>query len=369
MAEFNDRYRREIESERISSDFKDRTAEKMTALRDSMDERAKIRKIPTKRIFPAVITAAACLALASAAVLNTAGTQLSSKDSINMAAAPEMAAEDSAYGYAMEDEDVCREEFSEETCAETSENTCEDEAPAEESIADELKETPVSFDAGIIETALTEAETEGVTESAPQDNNDAGPQLNAAQYFPPVADSNTIVTDVTSEDSSEDEAEEDTEEVEAGDGMDSSGDNISEGAASSVKTGSTSFSPSAILAAFDKDSAYMVLTPLFEEYDTESGTLMSYSTAEISDSKLVSEFIDLFAYYNGEGREKTVLTDPLIRYTADISDGQGNALRVVIGSGFIGFSQNGQEYSVYPSAILSDDESEDLEERLFALIK
>ncbi|MGN1089769.1 MAG: hypothetical protein ACI4Q6_05150, partial [Huintestinicola sp.] len=356
---------------RISSDFNDRTAEKMIALRDSMEQRAKIRKTPAKRIFPAVITAAACLALASAAVLNTAGTQLSTKNSSDMAIAPEMAAEENSYGYAMEDDAVCDEAFIEETCAETSESTCEEEVPAEESIADEPQETPVADAVQSIETAGTEAqaETEAVTETAAQDNGEAAPQLNAAQYVPPVADSYAIVTTGTFGDVSEEVVEEDSEEVEAGDGMDSSGDNISEDAAASSRTGSTVFSPSAILASFDRESAYMVLTPLFEEYDPESGTLLSFDPAEISDSKLVSELIELFAYYNGEGREKTVLTDPLIRYTADISDGQGNALRVIIGSGFIGFSQNGQEYAVYPSVMLSDDESAKLEERLFALVK
>lgn len=370
MAEFNDRYRRGAESERISSDFNDRTAEKMIALRDRMDERAKIRKTPAKRIFPAVITAAACLAIASAAVLNTAGTQLSTKNSSDMSAVPEMAAEDDSYGYAMEDDAVCDEAFIEETCAETVETTYVEEAPAEESIADEPQETPVADAVQSIEADLTDAqaETEAVTETAAQDNGDAAPQLNAAQYVPPVSDSYAIVTDGTSGDGSEDVVEEETEEVEAGNGMDSSGESTSEDAAASSRTGSTVFSPSAILESFDRESAYMVLTPLFEEYNPASGTLSGFDPAEISDSKLVSELIELFESYNGEGREKTVLTDPLIRYTADISDGQGNALRVVIGSGFIGFSQNGQEYAVYPSALLSDDESAKLEEKLYSLI-
>ena len=391
MTDFSAKYKKSLEYQELSPDFKERTAKLMTELRDAdapvpktadendspispviISEGSSAKSDRTKfiKIISTAAAAAACLTVAFA--LNRAGV-LDKDSEISLAAADDISTEvtdlieaeeaeenthDAEYDIAvygiLPDEAI--DEMPEET-----EPITETEPPAETEAA---VTAPLSEYSAPVTTAFTSASAEADVTEALKNEAPAADERNdnkAAAVEEDYPLETVLILEPFSEDSGEEisvEADgniyDDTVDEEA-----VTDDNDIPSAARSA-----SFSPKAAVSEFPAQNASAVITPSFEDIDPESGNVVTYEPRQVrSVSKLLELNKDLYDFSDSEASYSSEAPADS-RYIIDYTDKQGNALRIYMGSRYICFAKDGYYYTFD----LTEEEYTKLDSTLFGLI-
>ncbi|MGN0638052.1 MAG: hypothetical protein ACI4J0_06745 [Huintestinicola sp.] len=419
MPDFSDKYKKALEYQEISPDFKERTARLMAELRDSKElipetdedilpsensvnvsgnEFKTSRRINFIKVVSTAAAAAACLMVGVA--LNNAGIfdedsdpSVIATDSIVTEATDilesEITAEESVSEALSSIEDTLSEEdtlsnegtlstegaLSTETAAlsEYAETTApesnSDTAP--QSVSEAVTEGSTSEGAEAPAAAAFSAETtahtkdaaaetaeEEIIEEAPVEaapfENDSGEQDNDLPL------ETVLILEPFSEEGETDEEadfEENDEAIEEAPSTDvTSAADMSRAA---------SFSPKSAVSEFPAQNSTAVITPTFEDINSEDGTVVTYEPKEIrSVSKLLTLNKEISAYAR-EGEASLSAEAPSdSRYIIDYADKQGNAMRIYMGSRYICFAYGGNYYTFE----LTEEEYNELDGVLFGLI-
>lgn len=408
MPDFSDKYKKALEYQEISPDFKERTAKLMTEFRDSEElipetaednipaadtirvsggEIKTSRRIKLIKVISTAAAAAACLTVgvalnnagifdkdADPSVIATDGIVTEATDIIE----PEVTAEESiseavstaegaaVYGYAetsapeamsetapqsVNDTEAVTESYtvsetSNETKSQTEAISAETTAaPAEESAAEEFEED-------IIEKVPVEAAPEEGIGIAPSvyDSGEADNELPLETVL--------ILEPFSEEAEAEEEAaiEEDDEAVEE------APTDITSAAAMSR---AASFSPKEAVSEFPAQNSTAVITPAFEDINSEDGTVVTYNSKEIRSVSKLSNLNKELSAYAEEGEGTLAPEAPSdSRYIIDYADKQGNAMRIYMGSRYICFAYGGYYYTFE----LTEEEYNELDGVLFGLI-
>lgn len=126
------------------------------------------------------------------------------------------------------------------------------------------------------------------------------------------------------------------------------------------------FSAGDTMSAFKAQDSTAVITPAFEDFDPESGSVVIYKPKKIRNVKKLMELSGKLCEYarDGEASLKTAAPSDS-RYIIDYRSRQGDAVRICVGSGYIAFAYKGGHYSF----TLTDDEYSSLNDELFEMIK
>ena len=396
MTDFSAKYKKALEYQELSPDFKERTAKLMTELRDAdapvpktADESdntaspvivsenggAKTDRSKFIKIISTAAAAAACLTVAFA--LNRAGfldkdseTSLAAADSISTEMTDLIEAEEqeeevpteAEYDTAMYDiaTDEAVDIIPDETTA-----AAESEIPAEaaETSLVSAYTTPMTTEATTVysEEAVTEAKKDSVSPdvySAAGNVKGTAPAVSEEEDFPLET---VLILEPFSEDMGEEipaEANEIIDE-EADDEAPVNDDTDIPSAARS-----SAFSPKTVVSEFPAQNTTAVITPSFEDIDPENGNVVTYEPRQIrSVSKLISLNKELFDFSDSEASYSSEAPADS-RYIIDYTDKQGNALRIYMGSRYICFAKDGYYYTFE----LTEEEYNDLDSTLFGLI-
>ena len=396
MTDFSDKYKKALEYQELSPDFKERTAKLMAELRDAdapvlktADENdstvspvivsdssgAKTDRSKFIKIISTAAAAAACLTVAFA--LNRAGvldkdseTSLAAADSISTEVTDLIEAEEQAEEAPSEAEydiaayDITADEAVDVIPEETT-------AATEAEITAETAETaPISaYSAPITTNETTVYSEETVTaakkDSAPPDEYAAAGNANETAAAVSEEEEMALETVLILEPFSEDMGEEipaDANETIDGEISDEAPATDDTSIPSAAR--SSAFSPKTAVSEFPAQNATAVITPSFEDIDPENGNVVTYEPRQIrSVSKLITlnkelyNFTDSEASYSSEAPADS-------RYIIDYTDKQGNALRIYMGSRYICFAKDGYYYTFD----LTEEEYNDLDSTLFGLI-
>lgn len=395
MTDFSDKYKKALEYQELSPDFKERTAKLMAELRDAdapvlktADENdstvspvivsdssgAKTDRSKFIKIISTAAAAAACLTVAFA--LNRAGvldkdseTSLAAADSISTEVTDLIEAEEQAEEAPSEAEydiaayDITTDEAVDVIPEETT-------AATEAEITAETAETaPISaYSAPITTNETTVYSEEAVTakkDSAPPDEYAAAGNANETAAAVSEEEEMALETVLILEPFSEDMGEEipaDANETIDGEISDEAPATDDTSIPSAAR--SSAFSPKTAVSEFPAQNATAVITPSFEDIDPENGNVVTYEPRQIrSVSKLITlnkelyDFTDSEASYSSEAPADS-------RYIIDYTDKQGNALRIYMGSRYICFAKDGYYYTFD----LTEEEYNDLDSTLFGLI-
>jgi len=393
MTDFSDKYKKALEYQELSPDFKERTAKLMAELRDAdapvpktADENdttvspvivsessgAKTDRTKFIRIISTAAAAAACLtvafALNRAGVLdNDSGTSLAAADSISTEVTDLIEAEEQEEEAPSEAEydiavyDIAADEAVDVIPEETT--AAETELPAETTQVSAYT-TPMTTEET---TAYSEeAVTEAKKDSAPPDAYSAADNVNETAAAVVEEDElsleTVLILEPFSEDTGEDIPAEEADETFDEEADDEAPINDDTGIPSAAR--SSAFSPKTAVSEFPAQNTTAVITPSFEDIDPENGNVVTYEPKQIrSVSKLIAlnkelyDFSDSEASYSSEAPADS-------RYIIDYTDKQGNALRIYMGSRYICFAKDGYYYSFE----LTEEEYNDLDSTLFGLI-
>lgn len=397
MTDFSDKYKKALEYQELSPDFKERTAKLMAELRDAdapvpktadendntvspviVSENGGVKTDRSKfiKIISTAAAAAACLTVAFA--LNRAGvlnkdseTSLAAADSISTEVTDLIEAEkqeeetptEAEYDTAMYDiaADEAVDVIPEETTVAT-----EAEIPAETA-----ETSPVSAYTTPMTTETTTVYSEEVVtgakkDSAPPDayaaaDNVKGtaPAVSEEEDFPLET---VLILEPFSEDMGEEIPAEAADETINEEADDEAPVNDNTGIPNAAR--SSAFSPKTAVSEFPAQNTTAVITPSFEDIDPENGNVVTYEPRQVrSVSKLIAlnkelyDFSDSEASYSSEAPADS-------RYIIDYTDKQGNALRIYMGSRYICFAKDGYYYTFE----LTEEEYNDLDSTLFGLI-
>lgn len=414
MPDFSDKYKKALEYQEISPDFKERTARLMTELRDSRElipetaeenlplaehisvsgnEIKTSRRIKLIKVISTAAAAAACLTVGIA--LNNAG--IFDKDSD-----PSIIVTDSIVTEATDiiEADVNAEEivseampttaaisqYAETTAPETTSQTASQSVSETELLA-EPSAVPTAFNETKAHSAAVSAETtsapadepaaeefeediieEVPVEAAPYAPGEAAPEEGAGiashEYDSGETDNELPLETVLI-------LEPFSEEAEAEEEADSENDEeIVEEAPTDITSAAdmsraASFSPKEAVSEFPAQNSTAVITPAFEDISSEDGTVVTYEPKEVrSVTKLLNLNKELSAYAE-EGEGSLVSEAPSdSRYIIDYADKQGNAMRIYMGSRYICFAYGGDFYTFE----LTEEEYNELDGVLFELI-
>ena len=396
MTDFSAKYKKALEYQELSPDFKERTAKLMTELRDAdapvpktADESdntaspvivsenggAKTDRSKFIKIISTAAAAAACLTVAFA--LNRAGvldrdnkTSLAAADSISTEVTDLIEAEEQEEEVPTEAEydiaayDIATDEavdiIPEETTAAT-----EAEIPAEAAETSPVSAytTPMTTEATTVysEEAVTEAKKDSVSPdvySAAGNTNETAAAVAEEENF---ALETVLILEPFSEDMGEEipaEANEIIDE-EADDEAPVNDDTDIPSAARS-----SAFSPKTAVSEFPAQNTTAVITPSFEDIDPENGNVVTYEPRQVRNvSKLIALNKELFDFSDSEASYSSEAPADS-RYIIDYTDKQGNALRIYMGSRYICFAKDGYYYTFE----LTEEEYNDLDSTLFGLI-
>lgn len=396
MTDFSAKYKKALEYQELSPDFKERTAKLMTELRDAdapvpktADENdntvspvivsenggAKTDRSKFIKIISTAAAAAACLIVAFA--LNRTGVldkdsekSLAAADSISTEVTDLIEAEEQEEDAPTEAEydiaayDIATDEavdiIPDETTA-----AAETEIPAEaaETAPVSAYTTPMTTEATTVYSE--EAVTEAKKDSAPPDAYAAAgnvkgtaPAVSEEEDFPLET---VLILEPFSEDMGEEIPAEANEIIDE-EADDEAPVNDDTGIPSAAR--SSAFSPKTAVSEFPAQNTTAVITPSFEDIDPENGNVVTYEPRQIrSVSKLIAlnkelyDFSDSEASYSSEAPADS-------RYIIDYTDKQGNALRIYMGSRYICFAKDGYYYTFE----LTEEEYNDLDSTLFGLI-
>lgn len=396
MTDFSAKYKKALEYQELSPDFKERTAKLMTELRDAdapvpktADESdntaspvivsenggAKTDRSKFIKIISTAAAAAACLTVAFA--LNRAGfldkdseTSLAAADSISTEVTDLIEAEEQEEDAPTEAEydtamyDIAAEEavdvIPEETTAAT-----ETEIPAEAAETSPVSAytTPMTTEATTVysEEAVTEAKKDSVSPdvySAAGNTNETAAAVAEEENF---ALETVLILEPFSEDMGEDIPAEANEIIDE-EADDEAAVNDDTDIPSAAR--SSAFSPKTVVSEFPAQNTTAVITPSFEDIDPENGNVVTYEPRQIrSVSKLIALNKELFDFYDSEASYSSEAPADS-RYIIDYTDKQGNALRIYMGSRYICFAKDGYYYTFE----LTEEEYNDLDSTLFGLI-
>ncbi|WP_432649332.1 hypothetical protein [Huintestinicola sp.] len=415
MPDFSDKYKNALEYQEISPDFKERTARLMTELRDSEklipetaeenlplaehisvsgNEIKTSRRIKLIKVISTAAAAAACLTVGVA--LNNAGVfdkdsdpSVIATDGIVTEATDIIEAEITADESFSEDvlttEGAAISEYAETTAPETisqtaSQSVNETEAVTEISAVTETKadtktqaaaisaettsapgEGPAAEDVDeMIEEVPVGAAPEAPVEAAPVEGAGIAPYAydNGENENKLPLETVLILEPFSEEAEAEEEADsENDEEIveEAPTDITSAAD----------RSRAASFSPKEAVSEFPAQNSTAVITPTFEDINSEDGTVVTYESKEVrSVTKLLNLNKELSAYAEeGEGSlAEEAPSDS--RYIIDYADKQGNAMRIYMGSRYICFAYGGSFYTFE----LTEEEYNELDGVLFGLI-
>ncbi|MCI7499637.1 MAG: hypothetical protein MSA82_09550 [Oscillospiraceae bacterium] len=392
MTDFSDKYKKALEYQELSPDFKERTAKLMAELRDAdapvpktADENdntvspvivsenggAKTDRSKFIKIISTAAAAAACLTVAFA--LNRAGV-LDKDSGTSLAAADSISTEvtDLIEGEEQEEETPTEAEYDiatydiatdeavdvipEETTAAT-----EAEIPAETTPVSAYT-TPMTTEATTVYTE--EAVTEAKKDSAPPDayavaGNVKGtaPAVSEEEDFPLET---VLILEPLSEDMGEEIPAEANEIIDE-EADDEAPVNDDTGIPNAAR--SSAFSPQTAVSEFPAQNTTAVITPSFEDIDPENGNVVTYEPRQVrSVSKLIALNKELFDFSDSEASYSSEAPADS-RYIIDYTDKQGNALRIYMGSRYICFAKDG-----YYTFELTEEEYNDLDSTLFGLI-
>lgn len=396
MTDFSAKYKKALEYQELSPDFKERTAKLMAELRDAdapvpktADENdntvspvivsenggAKTDKSKFIKIISTAAAAAACLTVAFA--LNRTGVldkdsekSLAAADSISTEVTDLIEAEEQEEDAPTEAEyDIAAYDIATDEAVDIIPD--ETTAAAEAEIPAEAAETaPVSAYTTPMTTEATtvyseEAVTEAKKDSAPPDAYAAAgnvkgtvPAVSEEEDFPLET---VLILEPFSEDMGEEIPAEANEIIDE-EADDEAPVNDDTGIPSAAR--SSAFSPKTAVSEFPAQNTTAVITPSFEDIDPENGNVVTYEPRQIrSVSKLIAlnkelyDFSDSEASYSSEAPADS-------RYIIDYTDKQGNALRIYMGSRYICFAKGGYYYTFE----LTEEEYNDLDSTLFGLI-
>ncbi len=393
MTDFSDKYKKALEYQELSPDFKERTAKLMAELRDAdapvpktADENdntvspvivsenggAKTDRSKFIKIISTAAAAAACLTVAFA--LNRAGV-LDKDSGTSLAAADSISTEvtDLIEGEEQEEETPTEAEYDiatydiatdeavdvipEETTAAT-----EAEIPAETTPVSAYT-TPMTTEATTVYTE--EAVTEAKKDSAPPDAYAAAgnvkgtaPAVSEEEDFPLET---VLILEPFSEDMGEEIPAEANEIIDE-EADDEAPVNDDTGIPNAAR--SSAFSPQTAVSEFPAQNTTAVITPSFEDIDPENGNVVTYEPRQVrSVSKLIALNKELFDFSDSEASYSSEAPADS-RYIIDYTDKQGNALRIYMGSRYICFAKDGYYYTFE----LTEEEYNDLDSTLFGLI-
>lgn len=396
MTDFSAKYKKALEYQELSPDFKERTAKLMTELRDAdapvpktADESdntaspvivsenggAKTDRSKFIKIISTAAAAAACLTVAFA--LNRAGfldkdseKSLAAADSISTEVTDLIEAEEQEEDAPTEAEydiaayDIATDEAVDIIPDETTTAT-ESEIPAEAAETSPVSAytTPMTTEATTVYSE--EPVTEAKKDSAPPDAYAAAgnvkgtvPAVSEEEDFPLET---VLILEPFSEDMGEEIPAEANEIIDE-EADDEAPVNDDTGIPSTAR--SAAFSPKTVVSEFPAQNTTAVITPSFEDIDPENGNVVTYEPRQIrSVSKLIAlnkelyDFSDSEASYSSEAPADS-------RYIIDYTDKQGNALRIYMGSRYICFAKDGYYYTFE----LTEEEYNDLDSTLFGLI-
>ena len=396
MTDFSAKYKKALEYQELSPDFKERTAKLMTELRDAdapvpktTDESdntaspvivsenggAKTDRSKFIKIISTAAAAAACLTVAFA--LNRAGfldkdseTSLAAADSISTEVTDLIEAEEQEEDAPTEAEydiaayDIATDEavdiIPDETTA-----AAEAEIPAEaaETAPVSAYTTPMTTEATTVysEEAVTEAKKDSVSPdvySAAGNTNETAAAVAEEENF---ALETVLILEPFSEDMGEDIPAEANEIIDE-EADDEAAVNDDTDIPSAAR--SSAFSPKTVVSEFPAQNTTAVITPSFEDIDPENGNVVTYEPRQIrSVSKLIALNKELFDFYDSEASYSSEAPADS-RYIIDYTDKQGNALRIYMGSRYICFAKDGYYYTFE----LTEEEYNDLDSTLFGLI-
>lgn len=396
MTDFSDKYKKALEYQELSPDFKERTAKLMAELRDadapvpktadendntvspvivSENDGAKTDRSKFIKIISTAAAAAACLTVAFA--LNKAGvldkdseTSLAAADSISTEVTDLIEAEEQEEEVPTEAEyDIATYDIATDEAVDIIPD--ETTAAAEAEIPAEAAETaPVSASTTPMTTETTtayseEAVTEAKKDSAPHDAYAAAGNVNETSATVAEEEDFALETVLILEPFSEDMGEEIP--AEANETIDEEADDeapVNDDIGIPNAARSSAFSPKTAVSEFPAQNTTAVITPSFEDIDPENGNVVTYEPRQVrSVSKIIAlnkelyDFSDSEASYSSEAPADS-------RYIIDYTDKQGNALRIYMGSRYICFAKDGYYYTFE----LTEEEYNDLDSTLFGLI-
>ncbi|MDY3792592.1 MAG: hypothetical protein SOZ56_08985 [Oscillospiraceae bacterium] len=405
MPDFSDKYKKALEYQEISPDFKERTARLMTELRDSEElipetdeenlpvekpvsvsgnELMTSRKIKLIKVISTAAAAAACLTVGVA--LNNAGifdkdsdpsiiatdsmvteatdiieADITAEESVSEAELSTTAAAVSEY------EDTTALEAIPETDPQSMTETVT-EASAVTETSQDIKPSAASFSAEPASAPVEEPAAEEYDEIIEKSPVEAAP-AEGAGIAPSAYDSGEKDNDLPLETvlilepfSEEAEMEEEADIEEDEEIVEEVPTDITSAADMSR---AASFSPKEAVSEFSAQNSTAVITPAFEDINSEDGSVVTYEPKEVrSVTKLLNLNKEISAYAE-EGEASIAAEAPSdSRYIIDYAGKQGNAMRIYMGSRYICFAYGGYYYTFE----LTEEEYNELDGVLFGLI-
>lgn len=396
MTDFSAKYKKALEYQELSPDFKERTAKLMAELRDAdapvpktADESdntaspvivsenggAKTDRSKFIKIISTAAAAAACLtvafALNRAGVLDKdSGTSLAAADSISTEVTDLIEAEEQKEEVPTEAEyDIAAYDIATDEAVDIIPD--ETTAAAESEIPAEAAETaPVSAYTTPMTTEATtayseETVTEAKSNSVPTDVYSAAGNVNENAAAVVGEEDIPLETVLILEPFSEDMGEEIP--AEANEIIDEETDDeapVNDDIGIPNAARSSAFSPKTAVSEFPAQNTTAVITPSFENIDPENGNVVTYEPRQVrSVSKLIALNKELYDFSDSEPSYSSEAPADS-RYIIDYTDKQGNALRIYMGSRYICFAKDGYYYTFE----LTEEEYNDLDSTLFGLI-
>lgn len=391
MTDFSDKYKKALEYQELSPDFKERTAKLMAELRDadapvpktadendntaspvivSESSSAKTDRTKFIKMISTAAAAAACLTVAFA--LNRIGfsdknsdTSLAAADSISTEATDLIEAEEQAEEAPSEAEydiavyDIAADEAVDVIPEDTT--AAETEIPAEaaetaplNSYSDAVTAAETSVYA---EATVTDTKKEAVSIASESDHSETA-AFSEEESLPLET---VLILEPFSEDNGEGipaETEEILDETAEDEALETDDIGIPNTARSS------SFSPKTAVSEFPAQNTTAVITPSFEDIDPENGNVVTYEPKQVrSVSKLLELNKELYAFSDSDASFSSEAPADS-RYIIDYTDKQGNALRIYMGSRYICFAKDGYYYTFD----LTEEEYNELDSTLFGLV-
>ncbi len=405
MPDFSDKYKKALEYQEISPDFKERTARLMTELRNSEElipetdeenlpvekpvsvsenELMTSRRIKLIKVISTAAATAACLTVGVA--LNNAGifdkdsdpsviatdsmvteatdiieADITAEERVSEAELSTTAAAVSEY------EDTTAFEAIPETAPQSMTETVT-EASAVTETSQDIKPSAASFSAEPASAPVERSAAEEYDEIIEKSPVEAAP-AEGAGIAPSAYDSGEKDNDLPLETvlilepfSEEAEMEEEADIEEDEEIVEEVPTDITSAADMSR---AASFSPKEAVSEFSAQNSTAVITPAFEDINSEDGSVVTYEPKEVrSVTKLLNLNKEISAYAE-EGEASIAAEAPSdSRYIIDYAGKQGNAMRIYMGSRYICFAYGGYYYTFE----LTEEEYNELDGVLFGLI-
>lgn len=325
MSDLSNKYKNSIDSQEISPDFKEKTAEMMKELRDAPNKK---KEISVYRTLSAVMAAAACVAL----VISAVGIQKEN---------------DSTH--------ITKEIISEETAA--SEETVS-EAPSEKKSGEWADSGLQTDDAHSIQAVNEPVKT--TEENYTSDNEDI---ISESEYDAAagVAEAQIAVTAAEYDEAFENGSEYLWNEPEVEGHYEEIDDAIAEEC--------TEGAPACGVSVYSRRNSYSAFESAYEFSHGGTALVESHlsdaAPREIREAAMLRELINILSVYAEEGTEEISYSPPEnIDYTVNFSDSQGKGLTVFAGKVYVCFAERAENELRYHTFALTEGENNELYDAL-----